>query len=196
MAIANINVKTGINYGAVSGNSLHPDVIDSLLNGVNLSEADFIMNKARELANKDIESFDDEINPSHELYVANDTANKMIEKMDAYVASKPQTLTQERIDEHSELMGEMIEFIGEHDIDVELELAYMDNESDVAGIYEDVHYTLTYLGGAITIIVEESPLKGTFDQCSPCLPNCGDIDSPSEDGIECYTVPADWFDAE
>lgn len=50
----------------------------------------------------------------------------------------------------------------------------------------------TWLGGALMVWVFESPYLTKTALCSPCVPNCGDLDSPSEDGEECYDVPPDW----
>lgn len=50
----------------------------------------------------------------------------------------------------------------------------------------------TWLGGALHIWVFESPVISKARLCSPCVPNCGDLDSLSESGEECYDVPKDW----
>lgn len=50
----------------------------------------------------------------------------------------------------------------------------------------------TWLGGALLIWIFESPLRTNANLCSPCVPNCGDLDSLNPDGYECYTVPEDW----
>lgn len=50
----------------------------------------------------------------------------------------------------------------------------------------------TWLGGALLVFIRESPYTTKAKLCSPCVPNCGDLDNPSEDGEVCYDVPADW----
>lgn len=50
----------------------------------------------------------------------------------------------------------------------------------------------TWLGGAMLIYVFESPHKTRAQLCSPCVPNCGDLDAVDDDGAECYDVPPEW----
>lgn len=55
----------------------------------------------------------------------------------------------------------------------------------------------TWLGGALHVWVFESPVTGVYRLCSPCVPNCGDLNSPvdvlrDKVGELCYDVPADW----
>lgn len=52
---------------------------------------------------------------------------------------------------------------------------------------------LSYLGGAPMIWVFQSPHTTTVRPCSPCVPGAGDLDTPDPDGMECYTLPPDWF---
>jgi hypothetical protein len=56
----------------------------------------------------------------------------------------------------------------------------------------------TWLGGALMVWVFESPFEGFFNLCSPCVPNCGDLDSVIElgGGHHCYDVPDDWREKE
>jgi len=41
--------------------------------------------------------------------------------------------------------------------------------------------------------VFHSPAIVTARLCSPCVPNCGDLDSLDENGHECYGVPSEWL---
>ncbi len=50
----------------------------------------------------------------------------------------------------------------------------------------------TYLGGALMIWVFESPHTTTAKLCSPCVPNCGDLDNLDSNGEVCYDVPPEW----
>ena len=52
---------------------------------------------------------------------------------------------------------------------------------------------LSYLGGAPLVWVYESPHTTRARECSPCVPRAGDLDNRSEDGVECYALPADWL---
>jgi len=56
---------------------------------------------------------------------------------------------------------------------------------------------LSYLGGAALVFVIESPHTSRARQCSPCVPNAGDLDNKDEErGYLCYDVPADWYETE
>lgn len=50
----------------------------------------------------------------------------------------------------------------------------------------------TWLGGALLVYVFHSPWLTKANLCSPCVPNCGNLDSLNPDGYECYDVPPDW----
>jgi hypothetical protein len=52
---------------------------------------------------------------------------------------------------------------------------------------------LSYLGGAPLVFVLQSPYISRARECSPCVPNAGDLDSKDADGVECYDLPADWY---
>lgn len=73
-------------------------------------------------------------------------------------------------------------------------------DSDYNGSDEPVHSfdldgvkgQTTWLGGALMVWVFKSPFHEAYDLCSPCVPNCGNLDSRNPDGYQCYDVPADW----
>lgn len=50
----------------------------------------------------------------------------------------------------------------------------------------------TWLGGALLVWVFHSQWTTQARLCSPCVPNCGDLDSLDPDGYECYDVNPDW----
>lgn len=58
---------------------------------------------------------------------------------------------------------------------------------------DGMHLELSYLGGAPIVFVFESPHTAKARQCSPCVPNAGDLDNKSENGVLCYDVPAEWY---
>lgn len=66
-------------------------------------------------------------------------------------------------------------------------------EPHICGIYEEVEYEITHLGGAALLYVTHSPRIGRFDLCSPCVPNACNLSSPNPEGFEGYTVPDDWL---
>lgn len=66
------------------------------------------------------------------------------------------------------------------------------DEPFIEGEHEGVKYQISWLGGAPMLWVLESPCCGKYKLCSPCVPNAGDLDSPSENGEVCYDVPIAW----
>ncbi|CAB4162720.1 hypothetical protein UFOVP785_96 [uncultured Caudovirales phage] len=67
---------------------------------------------------------------------------------------------------------------------------YMGDEDVYEGVYEGVTYRTTSHFG---LFVFESPHVTHARLCSPCVPNCGDLDNVDlEGGYECYDVPPDW----
>lgn len=83
----------------------------------------------------------------------------------------------------------------EDEIESRIELAgdrWMDDEPVHEFDMEGVKGRTTWLGGALMVWVFESPFLGTFRLCSPCVPNCCDLDTPDPEGCEGYDVPADW----
>ena len=76
-------------------------------------------------------------------------------------------------------------------LDDRLSDVYID-EPIVEGECEGVKYCTSWLGGALHFWIFESPRIGLYSECSPCCPNAGDLDSPNDDGVECYDVPEGW----
>ena len=75
---------------------------------------------------------------------------------------------------------------------------YQNDEPTIEGEYEGVHYTITHLGGAPLLYVRLSShiVDDDAPECSPCVPNAGDLDSYLAGGrgnARCYSVPADWL---
>lgn len=58
------------------------------------------------------------------------------------------------------------------------------------GEQEGVNYRTTWLGGALLLCVMDSPLRGKFAQCSPCLPGALDGDTPGDQ--EGFDIPESW----
>jgi hypothetical protein len=57
--------------------------------------------------------------------------------------------------------------------------------------YGRVKGRTTWVSG-LCVWIFESPFTGAFGLCSPCVPNCCDLDRAG--GYEGYDVPADWRD--
>lgn len=69
---------------------------------------------------------------------------------------------------------------------------YQDDEPIVEGVYEGVSYCSSWLGGALNFFIFHSLFTtDTARRASPCVPNCGILDTL--DGSEfSYDVPPDW----
>jgi len=85
--------------------------------------------------------------------------------------------------------GELDEDDFDSELDLRVERIQID-EPTIEGVYEGVHYHISWLGGAPLLWVFESPHINPHAQCSPCVPGAGDLDS--EGDVLCYDVPDDW----
>ena len=65
-------------------------------------------------------------------------------------------------------------------------------EPIVEGVYGGIRFRSSWLGGALHFFILDSPHINRYAECSPCVPNAGDLDSPDIDGVETYDVPPDW----
>ena len=67
---------------------------------------------------------------------------------------------------------------------------WYDDEPCHEGEHEGVRYLTTWLGGALLLCVMDSPLRGKFSECSPCLPGALDGDTPGD--CEGFDIPESW----
>ena len=78
--------------------------------------------------------------------------------------------------------------------------SYESYEPTITGAFEGVKYTIMHLGGAPLLYITHSPhVVDDAPQCSPCVPNAGDLDSyhrGDRGSTRCYTTPADWLGSE
>ena len=74
--------------------------------------------------------------------------------------------------------------------------SYYSDEDSYSLETEKMKLGLAYLGGAPLVWVFQSPHTTNVRPCSPCVPGAGDLDSPDPDGMECYTLPKEWFQGE
>ena len=70
---------------------------------------------------------------------------------------------------------------------------YYCEEPITAFTYEGVKGQTTWLGGALLLWIFDSPYTGTFQLCSPCVPNACSLDQPEDGGYAGYTVPTHWL---
>ena len=75
--------------------------------------------------------------------------------------------------------------------------SYQNDEPTIEGEYKGTLYTIMHLGGAPLLYVRlSSHIIDDAPECSPCVPNAGDLDSYLAGGrgnARCYSVPADWL---
>lgn len=73
------------------------------------------------------------------------------------------------------------------------EFEYEGDEDKYSLEIEGMTLGLSYLGGSPLVWVFKSPYVTRARQCSPCIPFGGDLDNQDQDGVECYTLPPEWF---
>lgn len=71
------------------------------------------------------------------------------------------------------------------------------SEPLIHGVYEEVHYMTSWLGGALHFFITQSPhITQNASKASPCVPNAGILSGPDDGNmgeVEAYTVPNDWW---
>lgn len=60
-------------------------------------------------------------------------------------------------------------------------------------IYEAIIDGVTVRTSSLGLWVFHSPVVVATRLCSPCVPNCGDLNNLDENGYECYGLPSDWL---
>jgi hypothetical protein len=185
---ANVNEKTGIAYGVISGNSV-PYVLDDIITrgkDITQEQAEEDVKKAIKdsLAEFDAKEFIDELEDGedpverfeeHWRTTAQNTwdvGSTTARRVAAAIVSLSDTesLTFD-IDECTDAVFDLVTGDGIFDNIDEHEYTYDDN---------GVHYLVGHLGGAMLIWVTESPYVTFCRQCSPCVPNAGSLDSPCD----------------
>lgn len=142
----NTNTDTGIRYGIIAAQNLHPGVIDEIQNlGVDTGLAE----------------------------VREEVRNGLHRVLDDYCSTE--------LIEY--LLGEAMEEVIE---------SWQPDEPVHEFVIGGVKGHTTWLGGALHVWVFESPRMGEFALCSPCVPNCCDLDSPQPGGCVGYDVPPAW----
>lgn len=84
-----------------------------------------------------------------------------------------------------------LDYAAENDVP-EMDDDWFCEEAEIYGVKDGVSYITGWLGGAMLIHIMVSPITGNYAMCSPCVPNTADLDSPCEDGVLAYDVPAEW----
>jgi hypothetical protein len=157
----NYNEKTGIPYGVLSGNNC-PELLDDIMSsGDSLTYAAW----KQELAEK--------------------IKGAIASAIDDYTTRAAQ-IAADSLD-----YGEIVDSL----LDGGLGEDYQQEEEEFEYSYDTpqgkVKLLMGWLGGAPLVWVCESPYYANCKGCSPCVPGAGDLDSPCENGLECYCLPPD-----
>jgi len=173
-ALPNTNPDTGYSYGVISCNSLGDwiwDEIDQMsCPGDDEAYAEFMRDRATELIDKGEITYEDLDCPEgEESYALADMTDMAV----------------------TDLVDSIDPGAGQSFWD-----GYEIGTSRRFGEIDGVKVSVAELGGALNLWVEESPHIGWFRECSPCIPNAADLDSPCQEGdrgaIQGYDVPPDW----
>lgn len=175
--IPNLNEELGYYYGVVSGNTLPELAEDIMQQGTNLRLARLEREAREALERIDLSDH---------------------EELDFVLSQSPFEFDQERIesllqngvDTIDEFVEAAVEDFAECGMD-EVPYEWEDEESGTS-------YVLDYLGGAPIIFVVASQHLAWARPCSPCVPQAGDLDSPTgeDDGFPCLCPPPKAWDTE
>lgn len=167
--MTNMNPDTGIRYGYISAQSLHPDVVHELLYGPQAvneafeeSQREYVERARRrwEILVKDLADAKIDF-PCLVKMGLQDSDSIGISDFDRDLAEE----------EHNE--------------------TYYGDEEIISGTYEGVNYRSSWLGGALNFWIFNSPVVTKCGLCSPCVPNAGNLDT--EGDFEAYGVPEHWL---
>jgi len=64
--------------------------------------------------------------------------------------------------------------------------------TDVVGAVEFVYEGVTMISSDELLFVKNSPHKGMYALCSPCMPNAGNLMEPDKNEVETHDVPKEW----
>jgi len=69
-----------------------------------------------------------------------------------------------------------------------------ESDGDDFYFYEADGYIIETSSLGLGLYIIKSPYKTKCVFCSPCCPGAGDLNTPSDEGIETYCLGPDWFD--
>ena len=176
----NHNPQTDIAFGVISANSLDQDLFQSLWDsGKDLSWEAAVAEIQAKLE-QDAEALEDEVRIAL-AEIGGWTEREYEAAWDRHVEAAYNRLGfQDREDFLDALM------------EGELEKLRID-EPVITFEMEGVTGQIGWLGGAPLVWIFESPYTGTFQLCSPCVPNACNLDQPEDRGYAGYTVPTHWL---
>lgn len=176
----NINPETGIRYGYISAQSIHPDILYDVIDvvGENLS-----FNEAELETKAEIEQEAEQIEEEARIAIAERGGYTDREAEDALEGEIEAAYNRLGYDDREDFVDRKLSRAMDH---IYIEEPIIEFE------YEGVKGRTSWLGGALNLWIFESPILGMYRVCSPCVPNAGNLDQPFEWGVLTYDVPADW----
>jgi hypothetical protein len=180
--MTNQHPDTGIRYGYISARSLDPDLVHTLMYevGTDLTYAEAV----REVR----------LMVENEADLLEEACAEALRERDFHITEDPmyETLLETEIESAYLRCGysDREDYIDVR-VDRTSEHIYVE-EAIVEGEYAGVKYRTSWLGGALNFWIFESPRAGLYQECSPCVPNAGNLDCPDNDGVLTYDVDPDW----
>jgi hypothetical protein len=193
---ANVHPETGISYGTIYGSRVQDLVNDIMEQGEDLTFAAWKCGMASRLENNldelDEESYTDEIRQAIVSAIkaeSNVGDERATQYADDLVPEIHETLEGGEKPDYDELVVSLLD-AGLNDY---LEFDEPDYDWAEQTDHGMVKYHLSWLGGAILVWVNESPWVIGCRQCSPCVPNAGNLEDPGDDTANClaYSLPPD-----
>lgn len=172
----NGNPNTGIRYSVIYCNSLDPDVVNELFYGPGATDLSYL--RALQDMQAEAGGEADDIEYQATLDIPAGEEGKAAAAIEA-------AYRQLGFDGREDFIECKVERAAQWGIEID--------EPEIEGEYEGVRYRIGWLGGAPLVICLMSPVVVRGRLCSPCLPNCLDLDNPDPDGYEGYGVPLDWL---
>ena len=176
----NINPETGIRYGYISAQSIHPDILDTIMYSVG---TDLSFNEAELEARAEIEQEAEQIEEDACIAIAERGGYTDREAEDALEEEIESAYNRLGYDDREDFVDRRLSRAMDH---VYIEEPIIEFE------YEGVKGLTSWLGGALNLWIFESTHTNTFALCSPCVPNVCNLDQPDPDGCVGYDVPPHW----
>lgn len=177
---ANINPETGIAYGYISANALHPDIVEQLVYGetaINLDNLERWIELAHKVFNE--QEPDDETLDADYIRLTN-------------ALERYRKLEMPDMGELSVVCKAAIAVLEEAGLD-ETDYIIDTEEPSIVGQFHSVLYMTSWLGGALNFFIFKNPynITNNAQQSSLCVPNAGILDTLDGD-VEAYDVPFGW----
>lgn len=182
--VANINPKTGIPYGVISGNNVPYLLEEIMTNGENLTFESFKQELVDTICNI---LRQDDVTPQ-EMFLQLEKTIDEAGVWGAYNIAK-NIMEDTDFDDLANLEKDIGSVV---DCDFQFDSYQAEEEEYMYTDKKGNEFQLGWLGGAPLIWVLKSDNIVCARPCSPCVPNAGDLDNLNDGGIECYGLPVEW----